>query len=231
MHIHYNNPHFNGTYFPTLKWARKYGELKGYLAPFCELIGYNNIGRNMANLAISSSLARGPAVVVGGDGCRASALGVLKRENIPAFECDSPYPAMAEISRKPGVYKTVILSLQNLFQEELRIIEAIKTLHPEIDIWLCHTDGRPSTLAAALRMGADGILADDGIHRMAPNAEIVETPIVKTAPPAQPPVVAASAQDKLSASSNSSPVITSSGLVEPILTVEELRALLQDPGE
>jgi len=174
----------------------------------------------MSNLAIPSSLTRGPAIVVGGEGCRAMALGVLSRENIPAFEAESPYPAMAEISRKPGVYKTVILSLQNLFQEELRMIEAIKALHPGIGIWLCHTEGRPSTLAMALRMGADGILAEDGLHRMAPGAEIVEkeSPPAKTPPPpVKPSVVVAPA--------------ASVNPIEPILTVEELRALLQDPGE
>ena len=92
---------------------------------------------------------------------------------------------------------------------------AIKTHYPDVDIWLSQTDGRASALADALRLGADGIVANNGLHRLATSAEVMPEP------PAEP------------ARENSEPPeeheFAVTGSDEPVLTADELRALLQEP--
>ena len=169
----------------------------------------------MVSLTLQSSRNIGRALVVGNAACRQAVLRTLARDGQPAFETDCPYQAMAELARNAQNYRMVILSLQSLYREELGIIVAIKTHYPDVDIWLSQTDGRASALADALRLGADGIVANNGLHRLATSAEVMPEP------PAEP------------ARENSEPPkeheFAVTGSDEPVLTADELRALLQEP--
>ncbi len=178
----------------------------------------------MASLTLQSSRSLGRAIAVGNAACRQAILAVLAREGQTAFETDCPYQAMAELSRKPQGYRMVILSLQSLYREELGIIAAIKAHCPDMDVWLSQTDGRTSALADALRLGADGIMANDGLHRLSPPVD--KSPVPAAAPVATPPTVGAARE---MVNRPNEPVMSVTSTDDPVLTADELRALLQEP--
>jgi hypothetical protein len=179
-------------------------------------------------------------MIVGNAGCRGAPRGALARVGYQCAELEDPYAAMAELCRRPLVYRALIISLNSFFAEELPFIAAVKRRFPHIEIWLTDIEGRQAALAEALRLGADGLVSDDGLHRIAgprlespmlrrpdaqdePEVELEEAP-----PPAQPPGQEP-AQEPLSAeppAAADQPLTGSMG--EPVLTAEELRALLQD---
>jgi hypothetical protein len=162
-------------------------------------------------------------MLVAGAGSRAKPLEILRTLGFDAAEFDDPYAAMTELCRRPLVYRAAILSLASLYREELAIIPAIKSRFPHVEVWLAHTDGRQAALAESMRLGADGLLADDGLHRVAGTA----APSTSPAPPATvvnsaitaPVVTSLEAQDELH---------DEAGSPGPILTPDELRALLQE---
>jgi hypothetical protein len=172
-------------------------------------------------------------------------------------EADDPYAAMAELCRRPTIYRAVILSVSSIHREELAVIPGIKRRFPHVEVWLTHTDGRQSALAEAMRLGADGLLSGEGLHRVALPAggappyvpgPSVEGPV--SAPLGEARGAAASA-DVASADAESpateSPAATPAAapahdatagqaraeeepnaIGEPVLTADELRALLQE---
>lgn len=214
-------------------------------------------------------------MIVGSPACRKVAVEALANEGLAAVETDCPYLAMAELSRKPMAYRTLVLSLQSLYIEELAIIPAVKKDRPQIEIWLSQTDGRPAALAEALRLGADGLLAEDGLHRLSSPEKkaspstapmrLQDEPTPLAAPPTdawQRPIRPAEPNPLLPPSPETGrPVaatdrhrtdrqdqrdqgdkgdqgeqgidgwpMDSSPMDEPILTADELRALLQEPS-
>ena len=106
-------------------------------------------------------------MLVSNPSSRAAVRETLVRLGFGCAEADDPYTAMAELCRRPLVYRALILSLAALYREELTIISAIKRRYPHVELWLAHTDGRQSALAEAMRLGADGLLDEDGLHRVA----------------------------------------------------------------
>jgi len=71
------------------------------------------------------------------------------------------------LSRRPQTYGAMVLSLQSVYREELSLIATVKVRFPQVEIWLTDTDGRQASLADAMRLGADGLLGNDGLHRVA----------------------------------------------------------------
>jgi hypothetical protein len=148
-------------------------------------------------------------LVVANAPSRPQPLSVLERLGYSCAEADDPYAAMLELCRKPLVYRALILSLTSLYKEELALIESVKKRFPHVEIWLTQTDGRQASLAESMRLGADGLLAEDGLHRIALT-------------PASAPQPSATEDDADSLSD----LDISAG--EPVLTADELRALLQE---
>lgn len=191
----------------------------------------------MSGISLPVSRPVGHALVVGTDAYRPRPLGTLRRLGYQCQEQEDPYAAIAELARRPMVYRALILSLNSLFQEEMQLVETVKRRFPHIEIWLCDTDGRQAALADALRLGADGLLGDEGLHRVAvpqlgyvppapvptivrtvvPDATPEPAPVVKprVKPPAPEIIEAAHAE--------------SNGSSDPLLSADELRALLDDP--
>jgi hypothetical protein len=223
----------------------------------------------MAGVSFPVSRSAGEALVVASPAARSQVVATLATLGIASSAFDDPYAAMADLCRRPLVFRAVILSLAGVYTEELEIISAIKRHFPQVEIWLTHTDGRYSSLAEAMRLGADGLLADDGLHRIAaPTAPPASTTPPRSggiSPTVQPPpredrTISIDAEDESnghsSHPSNSShpshhpmaavhaeaeqrtasavPASTPSGpsgdgaFGEPILTADELRALLQE---
>jgi hypothetical protein len=136
---------------------------------------------------------------------------------------------MAELCRRPLVYRAIILSLASLYREEMALIQSVKRRWPHVDIWLTQTDGRHAALADAMRLGADGLLSEDGLHRTALAGATTDT-VYRPSDPA-------AAQGNATAPvSVVPPVDTDPGDAhdeemsanEPILTADELRALLAE---
>jgi hypothetical protein len=137
-------------------------------------------------------------------------------------EIDDPYAAAAELLKRPLVYRAVVLSLTSLYREELTLINTLKRRLPHLDIWLTHTEGRQAAMAEAVRLGADGLLGEDGaLHRLLqhsqPHAHADAVPA---------PTIASDAE---SATQHMvSPVDLDLPSGEPVLSADELRALLQE---
>jgi len=173
------------------------------------------------------------ALVVGAPACRPAMVQALQEQGYSCTQVDDPYAAMAELCRRPLVYRAVVLSLSGIYPEELEIVATVRRRFGHLRIWLAQTDGRAAALAKALRLGADGLLAEDGVHpldqapvqapqpfapRPAPAAPL---PAPRCTPRPVPPARQVQPAESWPAESEPS--------AEPVLTADELRALLQEP--
>jgi len=171
----------------------------------------------MSGVSLPVNRPTGRAIVVGNAGCRGSVVQTLRGLGYQSTEADDPYSAAAELSRRSMTYRAMILCLNSLYREELSFVASIKHRYPHIDIWLSQTDGRAAALAEALRLGADGLLSDDGPHRFAISENTqAPNPPSQTAPQPHPKV--------------SVKVFAEAPIADPVLTADELRALLQEPA-
>jgi DNA-binding NarL/FixJ family response regulator len=166
----------------------------------------------MSAVSLPVSRPAGQAMVIAGASSRQQPVQALERLGYSCAEADDPYSAMIEICRKPLAYRAVILGLNSLFREELAIVAAIKQRFGHIEVWLTQTDGRQSSLAEAMRLGADGLLGEDGLHRVA------------VMPAVEPVAAAVTTIEEESAPEEPAELPMS----EPVLTADELRALLQE---
>ena len=147
---------------------------------------------------------------------------MLHQLGFQSGESDDPYLAMAELIRRPRHYGAVVLSLLSLYREELQIIPAIKKRFPQIEIWLTQTDGRVAAMAEAMRLGADGLLTEDGLHRIA--AAPLPEPVSSLTAPLRGLEDGAVSSALLNANRYNDTAEPG----EPLLSADELRALLQD---
>lgn len=134
---------------------------------------------------------------------------------------DNPYAALVELLDRPLVYRSIVISLAATYREELSLIKTIRNKLPQIDVLVAHLDGRAAAMAEALRMGATGILDDKDVHRLPDTAA--------TTPPNTPaPIVAPVSVPTSEAESADALPEEDSNELEPLLTADELRALLQE---
>ncbi len=178
--------------------------------------------------AVSMPVIRpiGRALVVAPPAARLESVRLLHEMGYETTEADEPYGAMRELCNHRLAYSALILCLAGLYREELALIASVKRRFSHLEVWLTQTDGRQAALADGLRMGADGLLAADGLHRIASE----ESPVL--APPAAPMVAVikpapAPPADPMPVRPIMEPP-PDDNMGEPVLTAEELRALLQD---
>jgi hypothetical protein len=187
---------------------------------------------SMSGVSLPVSRPSGKAIVVATPACQAQPLGVLVRLGIDALPVTDPYAAMLEIARRPLVYRALIVSLQSVYREELQLISTLKRRFPHVEIWLTQTDGRHAALAEGMRLGADGLLDEEGLHRTA--APLAQEPISMPRPTSSGEVLLPIVPAAIPLPPPSEPVeeTTTSGddpsAGEPVLTADELRALLQE---
>lgn len=172
--------------------------------------GSNSEKHEMPGFSLSPSRPIARALVVGNETCRAAAADILTRLGHQISNAPDPYTAFAELCRRPMAYRSIILSLGGLYREELAVISTIRRRLPNVEIYLTQTDGRAAALAEAMRLGAAGLLSEEGFHPLAQRAE------------AAPPRPAPSAAE---------PACPEHTPAEPILTPDELRALLEEPAQ
>jgi hypothetical protein len=210
----------------------------------------------MTRVSLPVTRPAGQALVIGSAGCRAAPLNTLQELGYGCAEAEDPYAAMSELSRRPLAYRAVILSLHSLYKEELHLIGATKRRFPHVEIWLTDTDGRQAAMVESMRLGADGLLAEDGLHRIGvPGvpAPVPEMPLARSASAvaalgaglaaAQQHVAPAPPSRHFPTTSAPAPasprqadrhVAPEEGAVPPgeeaVLTADELRALLREPA-
>lgn len=140
---------------------------------------------------------------------------------------DNPFAAIVELLDRPLVYRSVILSLPALYREELNLIKTIRSRLPHIDVLLAHTDGRAAAMAEAMRLGATGLLDDEAVHRL---SDIDPPPSKEVAIPSRPTLMSPSIETSTNPpiESPTSTTFDDDCDIEPILTADELRALLQE---
>ena len=173
----------------------------------------------MAQVSFPVKRPVGRALIVGNPSSRAQPLAAMQALGFTCAELDDPYAAAAELCKRPLVYRALVLSLASLFREELPVIATLKRRLPHVDIWLTHLEGRQAALAEAMRQGADGLLGEDGaLHRTAMTAP-VEPPAQISTDIDAPTTAVSDADDAIS------PELSST---EPVLSADELRALLQE---
>ena len=168
----------------------------------------------MSGVSMPVNRPIGRALIVGSPSTRALALETLQRHGYTCAEADDPYAGMAELCRRPLVYRAVIFSLASVYKEELAMIATLKRRFPHIEVWLTNTDGRQALMIESMRLGAEGLVADDGLHRLAIGAPAEAIEI------ARPSAVEQMVEP---AHEYNEPVAG-----EAVLTADELRALLQD---
>jgi len=157
------------------------------------------------------SAAAGRALIVGNPQGRGATLAAMQALGFTCAELDDPYAATAELLKRPLVYRALVLSLSSLYREEIAVIATVRKRLPHVDVWLAHTEGRQAAMVEALRLGAAGLLAEDGaLHRISGQAQ-------EPAPtePHAGEIAPESGESDLSAT-------------EPVLSADELRALLQE---
>jgi len=180
----------------------------------------------MSGVSLPVTRPSGRALLVSSPGSRGALVETLARLGYTPAESDDPYAAMAELARRPLAYRGVIFSLAGLYREELPIVRAIKRRYPHVEIWLAHTDGRQSALAEAMRLGADGLLDEDGLHRVALAAATADEPTLSHGEAEALAEVARVDALPPRISEDSTDQDFPSG--EPILSADELKALLQE---
>lgn len=171
--------------------------------------------------AFSSALPRATsrAILIASPACQQEPVAALQQLGYECAPTTDPYAAVAEICRRPLVYRAVIVSLQSLYREELQLIWTIKRRFPHIEVYVTQTDGRQASLAEAMRYGADGLLSEEGLHRTNPQAP--QTEIIPPVRAVEPVVESAAPQPM--------PLVDETNPNEPVLTADELRALLEEP--
>lgn len=161
----------------------------------------------------------GRALVVGTSSSRSQPLAAMQALGYTCAEIDDPYAAAAELLKRPLVYRALVLSLTGLYREELNLIATLKRRLPHLDIWLTHTEGRQAAMAESIRLGADGLLAEDGaLHRLGLPPQSQQLPEAMKPAEREP-----DAQQHMVSSLD---IDMPSG--EPVLSADELRALLQE---
>jgi hypothetical protein len=170
----------------------------------------------MAGVSFPVKRPIGRALIVGMGSSRSQPLAAMQRLEFTCAEAEDPYAAAIELFRRPLVYRALVFSLTSLYREELALIGTLKRRLPHLDIWLTHIDSRQSALAEAMRQGADGLLGEDGaLHRMA---------LPQTSDTAARPTVT----EYSATGATSAHDVDEMASGEPVLSAEELRALLQE---
>lgn len=173
----------------------------------------------MTGVSLPVTRPSGRAIVVANPAARQQPLSAMSALGFGCVEMDDPYLAMAELCRRPAAYQALVLSLTSVYREELQLVSSVKQRFGHVEIWLTQIEGRQGALADAMRLGADGLLGEDGLHRIATPRGGAEATSPRgaaaVAPKKDSPAATADAEEE-------------TPINEPVLTADELRALLQE---
>lgn len=203
-----------------------YGPGPGRLAP----AGHGSGG------AFALSGAR--VAVVGSGEVLARVLGQLHTMGAGCIALEDPYRAAADIARRHDRYDAVVIALPCLYAEELPLIATLRRLAPTARIILAAADQHVSMLAAAMRFGASAVLTAQGIELLAASESLEPNPAV--AGQSSTPLSPRAAEVETQREPEAEPVAEADQATDdedafngghPLLSAEELHALLHDEGE
>ena len=126
---------------------------------------------------------------------------LLAAEGLQVELTTDPYAAIAELAGRPLVYRALVLPLPQLFPEELALVRVVKKRFPHVQIIASEVPEKVNRTDDLRRFGFDAILSEA---------------LQSLATPAKSEVF------------TGRPIQKSVGDSEPVLTAEELRALLSD---
>jgi hypothetical protein len=187
----------------------------------------------MSAISIPVSRPSGRVIVVANASLQYETDAVMQQLGFECEPVNDPYAAIAEVCANPDSFHAIVLSLQSLYREELSVIATIKRRFAYLEIWLTHTDGRQAALAEAMRLGADGLLAGDGLHRLAsaataPTVEPLPAKVIGFVGHTSQGAPAQNLTDEPQSEAHQTETFEEGAVGEPVLTADELRALLQE---
>ena len=172
----------------------------------------------------------GHALIVGNDGCRSQPREVLQSIGYETDERSDPYAALLELCARPLVYRALVLSLQSLYRDELPIITTVRQRFPHVSVWLANTDGRHAALVDAMKLGAEALVSTSGVHSLGdaqdqpqPSRPMTFRPVPNDETPAEPEI------DVVPTPGRNGTASAATRNSEPVLTADELHALLGEP--
>src|SRR3954451_12097155 len=101
---------------------------------FAQHIRGIGVRSGMSQVSLPVTRPAGRALLVSNPAARADVRDTLARLGYGCAEADDPYAAMAELCRRPLVYRALILSLGGLYREELSVISAVKRRYPHVEV-------------------------------------------------------------------------------------------------
>jgi hypothetical protein len=131
---------------------------------------------------------------------------VLAADGLQVELTNDPYAAIAELAGRPLVYRALVLPLPQLFSEELALVRVVKRRFPHVQVIASEVPAQMIRSDELRRLGFDAILSSTALQ----------------------PLGAATKIEAVVHTAAHMPVQKSSGDSEPVLTAEELRALLSD---
>lgn len=176
--------------------------------------------------------------VIGSGEVLARVLGQLHRLGAECVVLDDPYQAVAALTQRPGAYPAAVFVLPSIYPDELPAISAILKHSPGTRVVVAAAEQQVSSLAAALRLGASGVLTEHGIEAFAgqdapPFSPTNSTPSTQPStalPPENEESTLATADDAHHPTAHQPHDDHHSDYepTDPILTADELHALLHD---
>lgn len=131
------------------------------------------------------SLAGARVGAIGHGDPLARTLGQLHRLGASTHRLDDPYHAIATLARGPHDFDAIVLILPCVYEDELSLISAIRLISPATPVYLAGAEQNLSLLAAAVRLGATGLVTTSGIETLAapssPHASSALHPLTRLA--------------------------------------------------
>src|SRR4051812_40319529 len=129
----------------------------------------------MSAVSLPVTRPAGKMLIIANPAMQAQPVQTLAQLGFEAHTVADPYSAMSELLAPHAQFRGCVLSLQSLYREEIAMVRTLKRELPQLEIWLAHTDQRQAALAEAMRYGADGLLGDEGLHRIAEPSSVCAT--------------------------------------------------------
>ena len=152
----------------------------------------------------------GPVVVVGAGDASAVLPGAAEHRVDDAADA---VLLLGRLLRDGTAARAVVLSLSAMRPEDLAVVRTVRRYFPSAEVWVSDVGPHAAMLAEAVSLGAAGLVADGRLHRFAlpapappPRPAVKQTPAKPAAPPDPDPG-------------------------QPLLSGDELRALLGDPDD
>src|SRR5204863_6710126 len=142
----------------------------------------------MSVVSLPVTRPAGRMLIIANSAMQTQPMQTLQQLGLECHAVSDPYSAMTELLAAKANFRGVVLSLQSLYREEIAVVRTLKRRLPHLEVWLAHTDNRQAALAEAMRFGADGLLGDEGLHRIAAPAVVEsEAPVPFGGAPIQLP--------------------------------------------